>query len=74
MKIDVREDKELEITEIVFADKFEYNINAIYLPGSGKVRVSNSYSTGSMIGSKEDALNLIKALNKAIDLGWFDKD
>lgn len=25
------------------------------------------------IGDKEDALNLIKALSKAIELGWFDK-
>lgn len=77
MKFDVREASEEEITEIVFSEYTpedclsRFHACTIDKNSTGEIFINESscdyYVT---INSKEHALNLIKALNKAIDLGW----
>ena len=74
---DVRSNNEEVIDEIVFAEK--------YCGGSQAFRICQDWSSThekyivisdgcdfTIINSKEHALNLIKALNKAIELGWIE--
>jgi len=74
MKFDVRDAEQEEITEIVFGEYEQgcHNRHACLLDrGEGQVYINNegcSYFVA--LNSKEHALNLIKALNKAIELGW----
>ena len=70
---DVRNTKDNEVFKITFADG---NL------GYGCSIAKNSYGDvtlfdceedwASAIATKQDAENLIKALQKAIELGWFD--
>ena len=74
---DVRSNNEEVIDEIVFAEK--------YCGGSQAFRICQSWTSThetyivisdgcdfTIINSKEHALNLIKALNKAIEFGWIE--
>lgn len=72
MIYDVREDKYEEITEIVFAN--EHNDNGTsqacsVLKENGYVEIHDNLEF-VIVDSKEHAKNLIKALEKAISLGW----
>ena len=75
--IDIREVKEEEITEIVFAvgegpDGFaQASAIAPYVyTGVPYVSIKSVDGDQVIINSKDHAHNLIKALNKAIELGW----
>lgn len=73
-----------EITSIEFADKFTTDMKEIahaykvkpFVPVKGTVSISDSeYDSDDEVGyvvvsSAEHAKNLIKALEKAIELGW----
>lgn len=71
---DVRFVNDEKITKIVFADEDEVWTTAVSLvrEGSTVIGVQSEYEkyVSYKIVNKEHALNLIKALNKAIDLGW----
>lgn len=74
MIYDVREDGYEQITEIVFANENNnegtsqaYSI----LRENGYVEVHDSLEF-VIVDSKEHAKNFIKALEKAIDLGWLE--
>lgn len=80
---DIREGKTVRVTEIRFADDVdgenattvshiphEYNNNT---SASGMVAISDDENGISVvIFSENDAENLIKALQKSIELKWFD--
>ena len=74
MEFDIRANQADEITVIRFADNSDD-----YVAASGIVRgfpgvvevVDLEEGGGLLIFSEEHARNLIKALNKAIELGWF---
>jgi len=72
MKIDIRETLE-ETTEIIFADPYGYDINSISVVERG-IAFNCCEGAELYLQSEGDAQNLIKALRKAIELGWFDKD
>lgn len=71
---DVRSNNEEVIDEIVFARELavdgDYQANNIHKTVCG-IAVSDSCDS-VIINSKEHALNLIKALFKAIELGWIE--
>jgi hypothetical protein len=74
MIYDVREDKYEEITEIVFANEHNdegtsqaYSVHK----ESGYVEIHDNLEF-VIVDSKEHAQNLIKALEKAISLGWLE--
>ena len=71
--IDVRKDTG-SITEIVFADENNYWTVATSLVREGGtvvgVQSDCKRNISYKIMNKEHALNMIKALNKAIELGW----
>lgn len=71
MRIDIRDSGSEEITEIVFGDGGDpWDGYILYLENNWtKIR---SMDGEVCIDSKEDALNLIKALQKAIELGNWD--
>lgn len=75
-KFDVRNATQDEINTIIFADTHPtYAIgNRIEKSEDPVVQIVDEQYDTMYIGSKEDALNLIKALNKAIELGWFDTE
>lgn len=75
-KFDVRNATQDEINTIIFADTHPtYAIcNRIEKEKGDLVKIVDEQYGTMYIGSKEDALNLIKALNKAIELGWFDTE
>lgn len=72
MEIDIRERTPATIEKIRIRDENEdeYCVECIYLV-NGKVYVGdhNSYCN-KRIYNKEHALDIIKALDKAIELGW----
>lgn len=83
MKIDIREDSYEYVDEIRFASDLDCYAIATTLKRNefdiGYVNIGISDMDQhcgdeyQIIASEEDALNLIKALEKAIELKWFDK-
>lgn len=74
MEIDIRSNQAEEVATIRFADNHEYLVvaNGIVRGFSDVVEVVDIENDGGLrIFSEEHARNLIKALNKAIALGWF---
>lgn len=74
--IDIRNIEQSEITKIEFADESERYHNAQFLVKGldGAVEIESlDVEAGITIASEEDAQNLIKALQKAIELGWWSK-
>ena len=75
MQIDVRDESEDKVTEIVFANGACDENNACLLTLDGEFsKIKSSWDTSGgggwvYLDSEEDALNLIKALQKAIELG-----
>lgn len=73
MQIDIRDSEFGKVKEIVFADKddTEKNCYLLTLQGSlSKIRTGwDGEDSFVYLDSKTDALNLIKALQKAIELG-----
>lgn len=75
MKIDIRATSESKVTEIVFANGDCDENNACLLTLDGRFsKIKSRWNTSGgcnhvYLDSKEDALNLIKALQKAIELG-----
>lgn len=71
MQIDIREKEADKIERIIFADPVSldsgYVLNLNFDPNG--LTVIESEDSFVFIDSKEDALNLIKALQKAIELG-----
>jgi hypothetical protein len=74
---DVRDGAENNITSIIIADDHPTVVIATNLTPSesreGVVLINDVSDDYVMINSEEHANNLIKALNKAIELKWFDK-
>lgn len=76
MIYDVRAEKTTEVSEIVFADKFDdtYNCQASFIRSSSSRGVPfliiDDGEESVIINSVEHANNLKKALDKAIELGW----
>ena len=69
--IDIRVNSKEEITNIEFADSMENNAYILTkYTGYAGIQIENE-DFGVEISSKEDAQNLIKALEKAIELGWW---
>lgn len=74
MQIDIRSEVESKVTSIIFSDALgSLDAKELYLCDScTEIRSNDSFVH---IDSQEDALNLIKALQKAIKLGnWNDND
>ena len=78
--IDIREETKEEINAIVFADDYYNNkegdeqANVIvrdYTADQKFIKIMDTWEC-VIINSKEHAENLIKALNKAIELGWLE--
>lgn len=73
MQIDIREENAGDISEIKFWESkgATGGDNAYLLENisGGTFAIKDEYDS-VFIESKQHALNLIKALNKAIDLGW----
>lgn len=69
MEIDIRKECMSEIDKIIFAE-FIKNSNAMILRKVKSIWITSETSEVS-IASKEDAENLIKALQKAIELNWW---
>lgn len=70
--IDIRAEQDQEITEIVFADqKDRDDVSQAHLicDHSGCITIDDG-AESVFINSKQHALDLIKALEKAIELGW----
>ena len=67
---DVRIDVEEEITEIVFEDVSEDAAYKLKRRGFDMVGIIDSHEDVVIIQSEQHAQNLIKALNKAIEIGW----
>lgn len=74
MEYDVRKGVEDPITSIrVAAINRNYNSADAIEPVSDRIKIKDSDSgTGLIVCSKEHAENLIKGLQKAIDLGWIE--
>ncbi len=73
-KFDVRDSVE-EITEIVFAEAMDEDDdpNAYLLQHCRSfIAIVDGLHSEVFINDKEHAQNLIKALNKAIELGWLE--
>lgn len=74
MKFDVRIDVDEEITEIVFGDivptLYLYLGTVIKPWGPDKISILDDGESEVGIKDKEHAENLIKALQKAIEIGW----
>ena len=71
--IDIRVNGEENITKIEFSDSMGVGVNAYFLDACGGNGVTiDDDDTCVNIASKEDAQNLIKALEKAIELGWWN--
>ena len=77
MEYDVRLKEELVIEEIVFSDPSDKDGDdvAYYLTSLSDMGIDNGCrieddEDALIIQDKQHALNLIKALEKAIDLGW----
>ena len=75
--IDIRNESSGEITQIVFANSSEneYNCSALVKLPKEVYVVSDctEWTEREMrIMCKEDAINLIKAVERAIQLGWFN--
>jgi hypothetical protein len=71
MEIDVRDKGSLESIDVI-----RYSSKGVLHYWSDFVYVStgdNAADDAVIVGNKEDALSLIKALEKAIELKWFDK-
>lgn len=75
--LDIRNNGEEEITQIRFADNQMDNATILEAVPSenegetGVVSIGDDDGVGVLIYTEEDAHNLIKALNRAIELGWF---
>jgi len=72
--IDIRNDKVDDVVDcILFADPSEDNYAAFELIYRfGEVYIRDDEKTMVLIETKTNSENLIKALTKAIHLGWFD--
>lgn len=73
MEFDIRTNQAEEISVLRFADdnSDEYTANGI-LNNQGVIVLSDIVEGRALqICSEEHAQNLIKAINKAIELGWF---
>lgn len=72
MKFDVRIPVNEEITEIVFGgiDPTSYLGTVIKRWGQNKISIFDDNAAEVGIKDKEHAENLIKALQKAIEIGW----
>lgn len=71
--IDIRGVVESPVTCIIFADNHESFVNATHLikgDSESVVRIYDEEDDFVNITSKEHAENLIKALNKVIELKW----
>lgn len=76
MQIDIRTTGESRVTEIIFGDCNQSELDCYKLTLDNELsKVYSDYDGGTyvFIDSKEDALNLIKALQKAIELGNWDE-
>jgi hypothetical protein len=72
MQIDIRKDGKEGITEIVFGDSYDL-LDAYKVVLDGDMTSIRAMSDDLVyLNSKEDAINLIKALEKAISLGTWD--
>lgn len=70
---DVREEDNEEITEILFAEECSSDAQRqAYFLAKGDINgfTINDNCDGLYIYSKQQTLDLIKALHKAIELGW----
>lgn len=71
---DVRNQEVGKINEIIFADKEHsdgsYQAFKVEPWTSGDVKIYDSHDDYVFVNSEEHARNLIKALEKAIELGW----
>ena len=72
MKFDVRIDVDKEITEIVFGDidPTFYLGTGVKRWGQAKISIFSDDDAEVGIKDREHAENLIKALQKAIEIGW----
>lgn len=71
---DVRNTTNNEVTKIIFADANAGYGCGLVVDWEGNVTLVDYEEDGaSTIATKQDAENLIKALQKTIDLGWFDR-
>ena len=70
---DVRNTKDNEVVKITFADKTAgYGCSLVKESEGGVALVDCEDNFASYVATKQDAENLIKALQKAIELGWFN--
>ena len=68
----IKQDYE-EITKIKFSENDDYNTPSVLDKEGGRVSLSSSEDDPlCFIPTKEDAVHLIKALQMAIDKGWWD--
>jgi hypothetical protein len=75
MEFDIRTNQAGEISVLRFADDNDYyrTASGILHSADGGVSVIDIGTESDLrICSEEDAQNLINALNKAIELGWFE--
>lgn len=68
--IDIRKQKESIIDTIMFADETALAATQL-VKATGYAFLSSEYCKANDIATKQDAQNLIKALQKAIELGWW---
>lgn len=68
--IDIRKQKEPIVDAIIFADTAAFAATKL-VKARGYVFLASKYTEASDIATKQDAHNLIKALQKAIELGWW---
>ena len=69
MQIDIREQEFVQGMEIIFGDGFDPS-NAYKLIVKGDyTEIVSKDGDGVYLASKDDALNLIKAVQKAVELG-----
>ena len=70
MELDIRNTEEQKVTSIRFWDDIGEDVASTLSHASwGRVAIEDS-TTVVVVESKEHALNLTKALEKAIELGW----
>ena len=69
--IDIRKQKAPSVDAIIFADTAAFAATKL-AKDRGYVFLASEYTEASYIATKQDAQNLIKALHKAINLGWWD--
>lgn len=73
LTFDVRNTTDTEVIKIVFANAtLDYGCSLIKESEGGVALVDCEDDFASCVATKQDAENLIKALQKAIKLGWFD--